>query len=167
MTAADKTKRPRGGNKRSQQAQGQARAREAAAVQMRVEGRTYQQIADALGYADPSAARQAYLRGSAELIADTKEEMRQNHALLMMSLGQAHLPKARGENVLKVLQQHAKLYGLDAPTQIEANINHFDGDGSDIDRRIAELSARLLARPDSAGESGMDDSLSQTDAVTT
>ena len=145
---------------------------------MRVEGRTYQQIADALGYADPSAARQAYLRGSAELIADTKEEMRQNHALLMMSLGQAHLPKARGENgadpdprsaeiVLKVLQQHAKLYGLDAPTQIEANINHFDGDGSDIDRRIAELSARLLARPDSAGESGMDDSLSQTDAVTT
>lgn len=94
-----------------------ARDRQAAAL--RIAGATYQQIADRLGYANPSGAFKAAERG---LDDDTDEQIDQIKRLelrrldeLLLGLWQA----ARGGNVdatdrvLKIMDRRARLLGLD------------------------------------------------------
>lgn len=51
-----------------------ARRREARAVEMRMEGETYSQIASGLGYADASGARKAVQRGLAQAPKEAARE---------------------------------------------------------------------------------------------
>jgi hypothetical protein len=123
-------------------------------ARLRADGMTFPDIAQKLGYADHSGARNAYERVRTEFITGALDDERDNMLRLIQSVGLAHLPKARGEDgndpdprsadvVMKVAAQAAKLLGLEAPQKVESTVTYFDGDGSDLDHRILELSQRL------------------------
>ena len=100
------------------------RQRAMQAVELRVQGQTYAQIADALRYGDESGARHAVSRLLARREAEGIDELRAVHSARLEGVLSAHWPAATsGEPdaariVLQTLDRIAKLYGLDAPTRV-------------------------------------------------
>jgi hypothetical protein len=128
-----------GGPRRNQSQVDAARLREADAVEMRRRGETYDRIAAALGYSDRSSARRAVQRA---LAARAKETTTDRDALIGEQIAnldtvlEGLLPKAAkgdaraAEVVLKALDRHARLFGIDAPVRIKAELT---------DERIARV----------------------------
>jgi len=110
---------------------GRARIRKAnAALQMRYAGATWQEIATALGYPTPRTAMVATEKALERELAnaDDRDKMRKLAGARLERLIRAVWPKAIDPNhpdqmiavskAREVIGQHAKLFGLDAPTEI-------------------------------------------------
>lgn len=100
------------------------RARAAKALDLRQQGRTWQQVANELDYADRSGAYKAVQR----LLDRTEFESVQEHRALesdrLDALHASYWPAAihgdvkAAELVLKISAQRCRLLGLDAPTKL-------------------------------------------------
>lgn len=108
-----------------------ARQRKAdAGIQMRLAGATWAEIASTLGYSSPRTALAAVERALAKQLDndEDKERMRRLAGQRLDRLLRAIWPKAidpdHPEHLLavtkarEVIDRHAKLYGLDAPTEV-------------------------------------------------
>lgn len=127
------------------------RERARAAVELRVQGQPYAQIAAQLGYADESGARHAVSRLLARHEADSIDELRAVHSARLetvlssfwagMVSGNADAAKI----VLRTLDSLAKLYGLDAPTRVAlgppVSDVEFANEAARLIERISELGA--------------------------
>lgn len=113
-----------------------------AALAMRIAGAAPTDIARVLGYSSAHRARQAYERALAST-ADSPEEVDQMRWLVGKRLDRllaAHMPKAvdtdepnqlaYSARALAIIDRQARLWGVDAPTQIQI---------SATDEQIAEL----------------------------
>lgn len=102
-----------------------ARLREARAIELRVQGYSYPEIARELGYQTPGAAYRAVVRGLSRVYPE--EEARQLLRLELARLDEllrVLWPKAvEGDlgaidRVLRIIERRARLMGLDAPEKI-------------------------------------------------
>lgn len=102
----------------------QAAQREATAFEMRAEGKTFAQIAEALGYEsnghpNESAAYKAYRRALARIPRESVDEMRENILAEQAMMKQAMLRRMKNGDVYAAREftamhdRQAKLFGLD------------------------------------------------------
>jgi hypothetical protein len=99
--------------------------REAAALDLRTRGATYDAIAREVGYTHASAARKAVMRALAEVTREPAEELIALEQMRLDTLLAALWPTATDtgnakqaravEMVLGIMERRAKLLGLDAP----------------------------------------------------
>src|SRR3990172_1602421 len=100
------------------------RERMYAALDLRKAGRTYEEIAQALGYADRSTAYQAVMAALKSLPAQTAEEMRKLDGERLDQLLAAVWPRAASgdpagvDAALRILARRARLMGLDLPAKL-------------------------------------------------
>ncbi|SHL75449.1 hypothetical protein [Streptomyces yunnanensis] len=134
--------------------------RRAKAIRMKIEGATYTQIADALGYASRSAAHMDVKRSLERHVVEEGlaiEAWRELELARLDTLQQAIWDKAMSgdprviEAALKILDRRAKLLGLDSAIKLE--VLTVDALDAQIQRLEAELNAAAIAAVDSeAGE---------------
>lgn len=99
--------------------------RAAMAVQSRLRGNSYQQIAIELGYAGKQGAYEAVSRGIRNFARESAEEVRDLEVARLDALMHAYWTKAldgnlpAAEYVLKVMLRRAALLGLDAPRKVD------------------------------------------------
>lgn len=139
--------------------------RDAAAAELRADGKTYQQIADELHFSHRDLARRAVERALAATVREPAAELRQLElirldSLWMQAMGvltRDHLTVSNGrvvelngepvkddapilnaiDRLLKIMERRAKLTGLDAPAKVEVMTLE------SIDAEIAKLSQEL------------------------
>lgn len=106
-----------------------ARERERAAIQLKLAGASYSQIAERLGYSHPNSAYEAVKRAMERLPNPEAETLRRVHHarlehLLMVQWPEATQgdPKAT-QTALAIMDRLAKLHGLDAATQHEHHVS--------------------------------------------
>lgn len=119
-----------------------ARMRQQKAVDLATQGRTYQQIADALAYADASGAYRAVMAVLSRAEHSAAEGLRAVQGARLAALEAAWLPRAdsdpkAAELVLKIHQRQARLFGLDAPVKVDHTISDA------TDRAVADLADQL------------------------
>lgn len=130
--------------------------RETRVMELRIAGATFDQIAQAVGYTDPSTAREAYLRAMRRTLQPLADELREQQHARYERLIRSHWARAIGAGgtdpspkavdvVLRAMKGLAELHGLNAPVKVQQEVTVHDG--SDIDRRVQEL-AELLAKND-------------------
>lgn len=98
--------------------QAKANERMSQALALRRTGATYQQIADAVGYASPAGAQQAVMRavnatpldGAADVIRLELETLNEIQARLMLAFRQGDI--AQADRILRVMQARASYLGL-------------------------------------------------------
>lgn len=104
--------------------------RQAEALQLRIEGKTYDEIATILGISRATTFRYV-AAGVSDLRMDVgkrKEELRNLQAARLESLVLALWPKVKSGDVkavsvvVNVLARTARLYGLDEPSRVEAQV---------------------------------------------
>ncbi|WP_163725309.1 hypothetical protein [Mycobacterium gallinarum] len=141
------------------------RQRALSAVELRVQGQAYAQIAHALGYSDESGARHAVSRLLARREAEGIDELRAVHLARLEGVLSAFWPAATSGDtdaariVLRTLDSLAKLYGLDAPTRVAVGASLTDtvGFANEAARLIESIASMggtddlLLSLPDGAG----------------
>jgi hypothetical protein len=133
------------------------RQRAMRAVELRVQGQTYAQIADALAYSDESGARHSVSRLLARREAESIDELRAVHSARLEAVLSSFWPAATAGDtdaariVLRTLDSLAKLYGLDAPARVAVGATITDNFA------FANEAARLIERIASTG--GTDDLL--------
>lgn len=133
------------------------RQRAMRAVELRVQGQTYAQIAEALDYSDESGARHAVSRLLARREAESIDELRAVHTARLESVLSSFWPAATSADtdaariVLRTLDSLAKLYGLDPPARVAVGARITDN------VEFANEAARLIERIASLG--GTDDLL--------
>jgi len=94
------------------------------ALIMRIAGHSYQDIADALGYAHPSGSHKAVTSALRKTVKEPADELRDLEVSRMDHMYFCLEPKiAKGdaraiEVAIKILERRAKLLGLDAPIKI-------------------------------------------------
>ncbi len=102
-----------------------AHARQLQALELRLAGVTYEQIATQLGYAGRSGAHKAVASALAQTLREPADELRMISA---ERLDRATLAIWRGvsggdtraiDTLLRIEARRAKLLGLDAPTKVE------------------------------------------------
>jgi uncharacterized small protein (DUF1192 family) len=139
--------------------------RDAEAAQLRAEGKTYDQIAEALDFSDRSLARRAVERALAATVREPADELRQLELIRLDALWveavkvmtSEHITVNNGrvieidgvplkddgptlsaiDRLLKIMERRAKLVGLDSATKVE--VLSVDA----LDREIAKLTAEL------------------------
>ena len=128
------------------------------AMEMKAEGATYEQIAEALGYSGKGHAYKDMQKRLQEVRAEealATEEYRTLHSTRLERLLQAWWPQATGQDVnrpglnpkaaeivLRVLERQSKLHGLDAPIKTEVTM------AQNVDERIEELLRLLAEQPE-------------------
>ena len=105
-----------------------ATQRQAQAVELRKSGHTFQDIADKLGYKNPSGAHAAVMSALRKTLQEPSDELRTlelerldamlNSLWPQIVARNAYTPRAV-EVALKVMDRRAALLGLDAPKQVE------------------------------------------------
>lgn len=122
------------------------------AAQLRSAGATFREIGETLDI-DPTWARTLVLKALEAAKYEAADLMRTQEGQRLDRLMRAHYQKALAGEVrhtaivLKIIDQRAKLFGLNAPVQVEVS--------SDVDRQIRELDAQLTAlAPTIRGELG-------------
>ncbi len=120
----------------------EAREREKQALSMRRAGATYLQIADTLGYGNPSNAHRAVFRALDRVPLENAHQLRMMECLRLDALQTAHWTPALAGNapnariVLRVMERRARLLGLDAPSRMEIS--------EEVDAEIKSLVAALV-----------------------
>jgi len=108
--------------------------REHEVVQLRLEGKTFEQIANQLGYADHSGARDAWLRATERTPMESVNEYRALHLRRLEHLVGLLWPKVEAgdlqafPNLLALLKEEAALLGLYAPKESKVEVTTYDGD---------------------------------------
>jgi hypothetical protein len=94
--------------------------RQTEALRLRQSGRTFQEIADELGYSDASGARNAVLAALQTTVVEPNNEVRQLELsrldALLASLWPTAMTGDQGaiDRILKILERRSKMLGLDA-----------------------------------------------------
>ena len=134
-----------------------ARDRQRRALELRTEGRTLDQIADELGYADKSGAHRAILAALDRHEAAAVDEYRDLEAARLNELQQAVWPLAKAGDIaaviacVRIIDRRAKLLGLDAPVLVDVNASASTVDLDAAVSRIMEV-ARNQPATDQTGE---------------
>jgi len=108
--------------------------REAQVVKLRAQGMTWEQIAEAVGYAAPAVAQRAYVRANNRILVDDIKELRQIGQDRLDTALQAIWPDVLAGDIpaintlIRLEERRAKLYGLDMPTKIQAEVVTYDPD---------------------------------------
>ena len=132
--------------------------RESHVVKLRRQGMTWDDIATEVGYGHGASAQQAYVRANNRILVEDVKALRQLGQDRLDAALQAIWPAVLEGDIpaintlIRLEERRAKLYGLDAPTKIQAEVITYDAD--DIRHRLAELIAGTYTnRPvDSAEE---------------
>lgn len=153
--------------------------RDAMATAMRAEGKTYETIAAALGYANRMSAYRAVQRVLQATVQEAGDELRalelerldRMYEAALDVLKKKHLAHSQGrvitldgvpleddgpvlsaiDRLLKIQERRAKLHGLDAPTKHEVRtIGAIEAEIVELERQVAERDR--LARID--GDAG-------------
>jgi len=135
-----------------EQAEVDARLREARVFELRIQGFTFEQIASKVGFGGPSGAWQAYQRVREQMIFEPLEELRQLELMRLDALQHAlwdraiegDLPSANC--VLKIMDLRAKLVGLYMPEKVE--VNKWDFEAGDIDAEVQRIIKIMNERED-------------------
>jgi hypothetical protein len=115
------------------------------AVALRHHGATFQQIADQLGYTNPSAARKAFLkaleRWGVEDVTDLRaaEVARLDSYLLVVATKVKAGELKAVETALKISERRAKLLGLDQPTKVVITEDLLEAERDKLRERVATL----------------------------
>jgi hypothetical protein len=126
--------------------------KEAQVVALRREGMTWDTIAQAVGYKDPSGAHAAYMRASARIVKEDVDAIRDMETERLDMLQGAYWRQAMmgdvpaGMQVLRIMERRAKLLGIDQPIRQQVEVISYDADG--IDSEVARL-VRLLDNAES------------------
>lgn len=123
------------------------REREARAVEMRMQGASFREIAQAVGYANEASAARAFWRAMDRTPAENVVQLRRTESQRIDQIIQALWPNAmagsarHGEVICKLIERKARLLGLDAPivTQIEVITRDV------LEHALAELEGDLRA----------------------
>lgn len=105
-------------------------ARKAKALEMRQEGRTFQEIADELGWNSPQAAWEAVKSAIAEITREPAQELvTLELERLDKVFGMFFLQAQAGDSfalasMLRIMDRRARYLGLDAPTKVEGKTEH-------------------------------------------
>jgi hypothetical protein len=107
------------------------------AASLRAAGATFREIGEALGY-DPTWVRTLVLRALEESKHESADLMRTQEGVRLDRLQRAHWPHAVGSTapdgvvtppdqkaalvILRVMDRRARLFGLDAPVQVEVEV---------------------------------------------
>lgn len=128
-TVSRATRRGRGsGRSKTGKAAVESAEKHARALELRKQGKSLQQIADALGYASPSGVHQALTRAIAQTVAEPAADVRALELLRLDSLLERAWRKveagdlAPGDFILRLMTRRAKLLGLDAPVQSKVEL---------------------------------------------
>lgn len=98
------------------------------AVELRIAGRTFEQIAGDLGFVTRSAAYKAYQSAMNRMVAEPVEELRALATQRLETLRFAHWTRALAGDVaasvmvLRIEKQLADLHGLNAPKEIDLRL---------------------------------------------
>lgn len=118
--------------------------KERKAIELRRAGYTYEDIANAIGYADHTGARDACLRAIKRSMSDAGvDELRQGELDRLDRLQRSAWTSAlQGDlqaiaTCLRIIDRRSKLLGLDAPIKQEILLEQVDG--GMIDREVARL----------------------------
>ena len=118
--------------------------KERKAIELRRAGYTYDEIAQAIGYADHTGARDAVTRAIRRATSDAGVgELRQQELDRLDRLQRAVWTTAiQGDaqavaQALRIIDRRCKLLGLDAPIKQEITVENLDG--GLIDREVARL----------------------------
>lgn len=126
--------------------------KERKAIELRRAGYTYDEIAQAIGYADHTGARDAVTRairratneaGVGELRQQELDRLDRLQRSVWTNAIQGDLQAVA--TVLRIIDRRAKLLGLDAPVKQEITVETLDG--GMIDREVARL-VELLGQND-------------------
>ena len=129
-----------------------SKKREARVFELRIQGSTFDQIANEVGYSGPSGAWQAYQRVKSEFIYESVDESRQLELMRLDELQVAVWDRAiNGELpaahcVLKIMDRRAKLLGLDKPEKVE--VNKWDFNAEDLDAEVERIVNIINERED-------------------
>jgi hypothetical protein len=121
------------------------------ALELRRSGESYQEIADRLGYANPSGAYDAVMGALKATLAEPAADVRRMEADRLDRLTLAAWPLATSgdlkamDRVLSIMDRRARLLGLDAPTRavVETAVKGYAvGNGPDDLSRARPARAR-------------------------
>lgn len=135
-----------------EQADIDARRKEARVFELRIQGFTFDQIASEVGYQGASGAWQAYKRVKESHIFESVEEARQLELMRLDEMQFAIWDRAlNGELsalscVLKIMDRRAKLLGLDKPEKVE--VNKWDFNSEDLDSEVQKIVTMMNERED-------------------
>jgi hypothetical protein len=128
--------------------------RELAVVELRREGKTWQQIAEVVNYATAMGAWKAYQRACQRTLQEPTDEARRIELDRLDALQRTDWEPAVEGNlraadfVLRVIDRRARILGIDAPQKIQAEVVNYDGIGSidaEVDRIARIIEAAELA----------------------
>ena len=118
------------------------------ALDLRVAGAAYTQIAEALGISRTAAYGHvaAALASTAKLTAEDAEKVRavelQRLDSMLMSLWGHRSDPRTADTILRAMDRRARLLGLDSPDRHE----HSGPDGKPLEMRVTDARERLMAR---------------------
>lgn len=164
---------PKSGRPRGQAPKPEVLEKERQVVALRAQGRTWLQIAEEVGYADPSGSRDAYMRAASRVVADDINEMRTLELQRLDNIQSAHWLNAMGGDVpaanlvLKVIESRRKLLGLDAPTNINVKAEVISYDPDSIQAELARLYNTYAIANDSQPQNEVGETPSPTEPDTT
>jgi transcriptional regulator len=107
--------------------------REHQVVELRTQGKTYEQIAKELGYATHEGARAAWLRATERVPMESVNEYRQIHLIRLETLVTILWPKVEAgdlqafPHLMAALKEEATLLGLYAPKESKVEVTTYDG----------------------------------------
>jgi transcriptional regulator len=108
--------------------------REHRVVKLRTQGKTFDQIAKELGYADNTGARAAWIRATERAPMESVNEYRQIHMTRLEALVAILWPKVEAgdlqafPHLMSALKEEATLLGLYAPKESKVEVTTYDGD---------------------------------------
>ena len=121
--------------------------KETQVVKLRREGMTWDEIAIVAGYASKAGAYTAYKRASTRVVEEDIKELRQLGQERLDTALKAIWPDVLAGDIpaintlIRLEERRAKLYGLDMPTKIQAEVVTYDY-GS-VSANLAEIVAQL------------------------
>lgn len=150
--------------------------REAQVVALRREGLTWDAIATAVGYKDPSGAYDAYTRAAKRIVKEDVDAIRNVETERLDMLQSAVWTQAMmgdvpaGLQVLRIMERRAKLLGIDQPIRQQVEVISYDADS--IDSEVARLVKLLDSteqgnKPDSGENGEVEETPSTTEPTTT
>jgi len=117
--------------------------KETEVVKLRRGGLTWDLIAQRVGYSHPASARDAYMRASARIVRDDVEEIRRvEQDRLDMAQTAIWSKVLQGDTqavntLIRIMERRAKMFGLDQPTKIQAEVITYDAGG--INTELANI----------------------------
>jgi hypothetical protein len=126
--------------------------RDSRVYELRIQGLTFDAIANEVGFSGPSGAWQAYQRIRHEVIFESIDDARQLELMRLDELQVAVWDRAiNGELpaahcVLKIMDRRAKLLGLDKPEKVE--VNKWDFNAEDLDAEVQRIVDMINERED-------------------